>query len=258
MEKDKIIEFARYDTRAQELLNQIYAGEQLSRGMQKMASYIAAPYSYYARACSNFLTKDSCVLELGAGMGFHTEALLRTGAQVTASDILPNTLRLLRQHFPTYVETLNTAVADMESLPFEDSSFDVIASVGSLSYGNPCLVNAEIRRVLRPGGSLMCVDSLNHNPIYRLNRWAQYLRGNRSMSTLKRMPNLSRIKTLVGGFKIVDIQYFGAISFAMPAVARCFGDEFANDVSEKFDKFINVKRSAFKFVIVARGLSKST
>jgi ubiquinone/menaquinone biosynthesis C-methylase UbiE len=224
-------------------------------GSQTMSSYLQTPYIYYEQMISELIRPEHRVLELGAGAGLHTRVLLQTGAQVTASDISPNSLGLLKQQFKNVPGNLNTEVADMESLPFDDSSFDVITSAGSLSYGDPILVETEIRRVLRPGGMLICVDSLNHNPVYRANRWLHYVRGNRSKSTLKRMPDLARIRALSEGFSIVNVRFFGAMSFAMPGIARLFGENSARAASDRIDQLIGVRRSAFKFVIVAQGFA---
>ena len=125
-----------------------------------------------------------------------------------------------------------------------------------MSYGDPNLVDAEIRRVLRPGGIFICVDSLNHNPLYRINRWLHYLRGNRSKSTLMRMPDLTRIKALGFGFSRVNVNYFGSLSFAMPLLSKFIGMHYAKVVSDCFDHLIGVRRSAFKFVLVAQGFSR--
>jgi ubiquinone/menaquinone biosynthesis C-methylase UbiE len=224
-------------------------------GSQTMSSYLQAPYIYYEQMISELIRPEHRVLELGAGAGLHTRVLLQTGAQVTASDISPNSLGLLKQQFKNVPGNLKTEVADMESLPFDDSSFDVITSAGSLSYGDPILVDTEISRVLRPGGMLICVDSLNHNPVYRANRWLHYMRGNRSKSTLKRMPDLARIRALSKGFSIVNVRFFGAMSFAMPGIARLFGENTARAVSDRIDQLVGVRRSAFKFVVVAQGFA---
>ena len=65
--------------------------------------------------------------------------------------------------------------ADMELLPFENNSFDIVCSAGSLSYGDNLTVMNEIYRVLNQTGSFIAVDSLNNNLIYRLNRYINYL-----------------------------------------------------------------------------------
>jgi ubiquinone/menaquinone biosynthesis C-methylase UbiE len=254
-DQDKLIELDRYDARAKSQLVKVDTIVETLFGSQTMPSYLQTPYIYYEQRIAELIRPDHLVLELGAGVGLHTRVLLNTGAQITASDISPSCLSLLMQKFKNANGNLNTRVADMESLPFEDASFDVIACAGSLSYGAPTLVDTEIRRVLRPGGMLICVDSLNHNPIYRANRWLHYIRGNRSKSTLKRMPNLSRIRALSEGFSSVSVRFFGAMSYAMPGIARLFGENTARTTSDMIDQLIGVRRSAFKFVIVAKGFA---
>ncbi|MCP9823427.1 class I SAM-dependent methyltransferase [Cyanobium sp. L1E-Cus] len=251
MEQDKLIERARYDVRAQLQMAGLSMIDEVPLGSKTMAVFLQSPYVWYEQKISKWIQPSHRVLELGAGTGLHTWALLQTGALVTASDISPNSLSLLKLQFKNVSGNLKTEVADMENLPFDDSSFDVIASAGSLSYGDPYLVDSEIRRVLRPGGKLICVDSLNHNPVYRMNRWLHYLRGNRSMSTLKRMPNLARIRALGEGFSSVNVRYFGALSFAMPVVARLLDENTAKAASDRIDQLLDVRRLAFKFVIVA-------
>jgi ubiquinone/menaquinone biosynthesis C-methylase UbiE len=255
MELDKLIERARYDARAESQMSQSFLVTEVPLGSQTMASYLSAPYLYYELKLAELLGPELRVLELGAGSGMHTRALLQTGAEVMATDISPNSLTLLQQRFSEYKGRLAISEADMEHLPFDSNTYDVVAIAGSLSYGEPRLVDAEIRRVLRPGGMLICVDSLNHNPIYRFNRWIHYLRGNRSKSTLIRIPDFARIQALGDGFSNVDVQYFGALSFAMPVVARLSGENTAQSVSDWIDRWISVRRSAFKFVLIAQGLS---
>ena len=252
-EQDKLIERARYDAIAQSQLMGKELVAEAVLGSQNMPAYLRTPYIFYEQKIAELIRPSHRVLELGAGAGLHTCALLQTGANVTASDISPNSLSLLKQRFQNTPGNLKTEIADMESLPFEASSFDVIVSAGSLSYGEPHVVDAEIRRVLRRDGVLICVDSLNHNPIYRINRWLHYLRGNRSRSTLERMPDLARIKGLGEEFSNVRLHYFGALSFAMPVFARLLGENTAHAASDRIDQLIGVRRSAFKFVLVAQG-----
>jgi ubiquinone/menaquinone biosynthesis C-methylase UbiE len=254
-DQDKLLERDRYDARAQSQLELVTTIVEAPLGSQTMSSYLQTPYIYYEQRIAELIRPDHLVLELGAGAGLHTRVLLQTGAQVTASDISPNSLSLLKQQFKNVHGNLKTEVADMESLPFDDSSFDVITCAGSLSYGAPILVDTEIRRVLRPGGMLICVDSLNHNPVYRANRWLHYMRGNRSKSTLKRMPDLARIRALGEEFSIVNVHFFGAMSYAMPGIACLFGENTARAASDRIDQLVGVRRSAFKFVVVAQGFA---
>ena len=45
------------------------------------------------------------------------------------------------------------------------------------------------------------------------------------------------------------------MSFAMPVVARLFGENTASAASDRIDQLVGVRRSAFKFVIVAQGFA---
>jgi ubiquinone/menaquinone biosynthesis C-methylase UbiE len=255
MDKDKLIEMHSYDARARAQLSTSGAPPAgCDFGSGTAPQYLRTPYIFYEKCVSELIGSQDEVLELGAGSGTHTWALVQTGAVVTATDISPNSLKLLEKRIRNAGGgRFMTQVADMESLPFADASFNVVACAGSLSYGEPALVNTEIKRVLRPGGTLICVDSLNHNPVYRINRWLHYLRGNRSKNTLKRIPDLARINALGKGFSNVGVYYFGAVSFAMPVVARFSGENTAKALSDRIDQLIDVRRLAFKFVIIAQG-----
>jgi ubiquinone/menaquinone biosynthesis C-methylase UbiE len=258
MDEDKLAELHRYDTCAlSQLSTSGAAPPDGDFGSGAMPQYLRTPYIFYEKCVSKLIVSQDQVLELGAGSGLHTWALVQTGAVVTATDISPNALKLLKQRIENAGGHVKTQVADMESLPFEDASFDVVTCSGSLSYGEPGRVNSEIRRVLRTGDTLICVDSLNHNPVYRINRWLHYLRGNRSKSTLKRMPVLARINALSDGFLNVKVHYFGALSFAMPVLARLLGESTAQAASDRIDQLISVRRSAFKFVLVAQGFARA-
>lgn len=257
MNKDKLIEKERYETRAQSQMAGVVMATKVCLGSETMPDYLKSPYVFYERKISESIRPNHRVLELGAGIGLHTLPLLQTGALVIASDISPSSLSLLKQRFKNTPANLQTVVADMESLPFEDSYFDVIVSAGALSYGEPTLVDAEIRRVLRPAGTLICVDSLNHNLIYRANRWLHYLRGNRTKSTLKRMPDLTRIAAISANFQKSGVCYFGALTFAMPLMTRLLGASTAQKLSDDFDDWCDLKTMAFKFVFVGSGIGFS-
>lgn len=252
MNHDKQTEYLRYDIRAQIILATKKPTGETSEvfGSLTIAPVYRAPYSYYEHCIRMYITKDHDVLELCSGTGLHTSALVNTGARVIASDISRSSLAVLSQRMGTRVKT---QVADMECLPFKNSSFDVVTIAGGLSYGDPYLVDAEIIRVLRPGGTFICVDSLNHNPIYRLNRWLQYKRGNRTKRTLLFMPTMGRIHSIARNFGQIDVRYFGAMSYLVAVFASIIGQNCAAKFSDYIDKLINVHRSAFKFVLIAKG-----
>jgi hypothetical protein len=45
------------------------------------------------------------------------------------------------------------------------------------------------------------------------------------------------------------------MSFAMPGIARFFGENTSRAASDRIDQLVGVRRSAFKFVVVAQGFA---
>lgn len=249
---DKSIERNRYDSRSKMALTEI-DNLQFSYGSESMAEFLKPPYLHYENIIKNKGRESVKILELGSGSGLHTKTLLETGAQVMATDIAPSALQLLLVGLgPQYGSKLEVKVADMEDLPFEDESYDIVTSAGSLSYGDLELVTSEIKRVLKKGGTYICVDSYNHNPVYRLNRYIHYLRGSRSMSTLKRMPNESTIKFFKTKFSSVEIRYFGVFAFLGRPISCIFGESMAGRIIANLDgRLMFLRKHSFKIVIVA-------
>lgn len=248
-QRDKAIERRRYDARASRALREPRGAT--TQGLDSIRLALRTPYIHYEEALCESLSVGKFALEIGSGCGTHTGALIKTGATVIATDISRQSLEVLKASVPAPEGQLLTQVADMEVLPFKDRSFDVVASAGSLSYGEPEAVMNEVWRTLKPKGRFICVDSLDENPVYRLNRWVHHLRGHRSGSTLRRMPSQKTLAMYADCFSLVKVKYFGSISYAVPLLSAFFGENSAAKISDRVDRLVDVHRSAFKFVMVA-------
>jgi ubiquinone/menaquinone biosynthesis C-methylase UbiE len=94
-------------------------------------------------------------LEIGAGTGYFSLNLLQAGVvqQAPCTDISPGMVRTLAINAARLNLEVRTARADAESLPFPDSSFDLVLGHAVLHH-LPDLEKAfgEFHRVLRPGG----------------------------------------------------------------------------------------------------------
>ena len=62
------------------------------------------------------------------------------------------------------------------------------------------------------------MDSLNNNPIYRLNRYIHYLRGDRSLGVIKRTPDLKLLNKYDEKFGKTKVNFFGSISYLTPLI----------------------------------------
>ena len=239
---DKEIEKKRYDERAKRT-DQVVASN--------LPKWLLSPAMKYESVIAKEISASCHVVELGSGVGANTETVLKTGAKVIATDISDVSLESLRKKYISY-SNLKIEVSDMEKLPFHDRSFDFVVSAGSLSYGDNDLVMNEIYRVLKPSGTFICMDSLNDNPIYRFNRFIHFRRGHRTKSTLIRMPDSRMIEKYRELFHEVNLYFYGSISWVMPLLNKILDDEKCKKISDDFDRLIRTKRSAFKFVMVAR------
>ena len=249
MKSDKDIEHDRYESRARSILKQ-NSEAPANLGLGLLPAAIRSPYiCYEAFIKKNITHTDLKALDIGAGTGVVTGMIVETGVQTVATDISESALKILQERVSD-LGKIETQVADMESLPFDDGSFDIVLSAGSLSYGDNTIVRDEIYRVLKKGGKFICVDSLNHNPIYRFNRWVQYLRKQRSLSTILQMPTRQLIKSYETKFGKLEDRYYGSVSWAAPLLSLLFGAATASRISDRIDALLGVSNSAFKFVMV--------
>ncbi|NEE04783.1 class I SAM-dependent DNA methyltransferase [Phytoactinopolyspora halotolerans] len=114
--------------------------------------------SAHARSADRLLSRllgpgrDRSCLDLGCGTGAHVPALTGLGWRVTGVDISTRQIELARQ------TGIAATVAHAAALPFEDQSFDAVATIMTTTdFDDLSPVFVEARRVLRPGGCLVVV-----------------------------------------------------------------------------------------------------
>jgi SAM-dependent methyltransferase len=97
-------------------------------------------------------------LEVGAGTGYFSLNVLQAGVvdEAVCTDISPGMVTTLRENAARCGRRVEAVVADAESLPFEDESFDLVLGHAVLHH-LPDLDRAfaEFRRVLCPGGTIL-------------------------------------------------------------------------------------------------------
>lgn len=110
---------------------------------------------------------DADVLEIGCGMGAHTQLLAEGGARLTSVDITPRAVAMTQRRCVLHGLSVDVHQADAECLPFAADSFDLVWSWGVLHHSSSfdrCL--AEAGRVLRPGGRLLMMVYHRSSIIY--------------------------------------------------------------------------------------------
>ena len=109
----------------------------------------------HIRMLEGYVRPGDRVLDAGAGPGRFTLEMLRLGAHVTALDISPGQLELLRARVPDVDAQLGD-ITDLSRFP--DDTFDVTVCFGGpLSYvlDRADLAVSELARVTKPGGHVL-------------------------------------------------------------------------------------------------------
>jgi SAM-dependent methyltransferase len=93
------------------------------------------------------------VLEVGCGAGVDLARFAKGGARVVGVDLASSAIDLARTNFEQQGLTGEFHVANGETLPFADNSFDFVFAHGVVQYTtDPQRLVDECRRVLKPGG----------------------------------------------------------------------------------------------------------
>ena len=112
------------------------------------------------------------LLDAGCGPGVMVLTLLRSRPDdfsITAMDQSPAMI----QHFAAKVRNagkVRLIVGELEAMPFDDATFDVVLVMGSLEYTDMRRAIPELSRITRQDG-VVIVTMLNPLSLYRLTEW---------------------------------------------------------------------------------------
>ncbi len=115
---------------------------------------------------SNYrIEKGMKVLELGCGIGDmwkNRESLIRACSKLVHSDFSEGMLAIAKENVGNY-DNVEYKVVDIQEIPYEDEIFDVVIA-NMMLYHVPDIYRglAEVRRVLKKGGSFYCATYGEH------------------------------------------------------------------------------------------------
>lgn len=101
------------------------------------------------------------LLDCGAGTGFHIERFHHEAAQVVAVEPDPDLrLALMQRIVDRRLTRTSVLGASAESMPLRDHSVDIGHARFAYFFGPGCEPGlAELRRILRPGGTAFIIDN---------------------------------------------------------------------------------------------------
>lgn len=112
--------------------------------------------------------KDRSVLEIGCGMGLHSELMATAGARVTALDVSDTSVEATQRRAALKGFAIDARQGDAAAMEFPDASFDFVWSWGVIHHAAYTgRIVRQIHRVLKPGGQArVMVYNLEGAPAY--------------------------------------------------------------------------------------------
>jgi SAM-dependent methyltransferase len=147
----------RYQNQAYLVQDQYKDASNLGARAQLHQRFSASPVEWSSWLLTKFkLQAGESVLECGCGPGgLWASQLSRLPARLslTLTDLSPGMVETARANLDGRLPHIRFQVADIQELPFDDASFDVVVA-NHMLYHVPDLAKglAEVRRVLKPGG----------------------------------------------------------------------------------------------------------
>jgi SAM-dependent methyltransferase len=94
------------------------------------------------------------LLDVGCGTGLATQLAAKLGVHVTGIDASTPLIALARERVPNG----DFRVGELQELPYEDATFDVVTGFNAFQYAeNPDVALQQARRVVRKGGQVAMV-----------------------------------------------------------------------------------------------------
>lgn len=107
------------------------------------------------------VNSTSIVLDIATGGGHVVKALAPHVAKVVATDLTYEMLETAKSHLDSYASNIFYVLADAESLPFLENTFDAVTCrIAAHHFPNPNLFIKEVSRVLKPGGKFILIDNI--------------------------------------------------------------------------------------------------
>lgn len=148
------------------------------------------------------------VLDFGCGDGEYALFAAQHHATAVGVDISPVSVENARSEARRrgLVDRCTFAVQDVEALEFPDGSFDLVCESGVLHHLDLDKAYAEMARVLKPGGQVICTETLVHNPlIHWYRKRTPHLRTEYEVQHILGVPQILKARDY---FDSVDIKFF--------------------------------------------------
>lgn len=189
------------------------------------------------RLAADHVSAGDSVLDLACGPGPLAIAAAKAGADATGLDAAPALLDLARRRAEAAGAAVEWVASDMAATPFEDASFDVVASAfGCMFAPDPEAMAAELVRLCRTGGRIAVLAWTPESAFGRMAPLAaRYLEGG-GTSPVERWARAASVEQVFSGLPV-------RLEFAMRTVETVWPgrDEAIADITEGNPAWIMIR-----------------
>lgn len=168
----------------------------------------------------NTYAKDKIFLDYACGNGFNAIKAAKAGARLSIGlDI--SSVSIINARKNAEINNLSDKTffvqADCENTQIPEESIDVIICSGMLHHLDLSYAFPELRRILAPGGRILCVEALDYNPLIKLYR--HLTPQMRTEWEKAHILDLSDVKFAQRFFNIGEIRYWHILSVFAPKIS---------------------------------------
>lgn len=113
------------------------------------------------RLAQQYVGREDRVLDIACGLGYGSALLAQKTAYVVGADYSPQVIQIALEHYRK--ENLSFEIQDITAMSFPNDSFDVVVCMETICHVDEIQCLSELRRVLKPKGTLVISSHQNMN-----------------------------------------------------------------------------------------------
>ena len=216
------------------------------------------PYIYIEKIISEYKNDQIKILDYCCGTGNFSIYPALQGHEVYGIDISKQSVELAKKKIKQFnLNKCNFYCMDSENINFENNFFDLVLCYNSLTYLDLPIALKDLKRVIKPNGKLIIMDSLGHNIFYNFNRKINISRWGQNLQSEFKLMKIKDITFFEKYFSKSEIKYFGflcSILYFLNTKLKLSIHRSISSMCIKLDNFIFklpfTYFLAFKFVAV--------
>jgi ubiquinone/menaquinone biosynthesis C-methylase UbiE len=203
---------------------------------------------------------DGKILDYGCGAGSKSYQLVDTNWQLVGIDISEKSIEQATILYGD-IDNLTFEVMDCENTTFSENTFDIIIDYGTFSSISLEAARSELKRILKPDGIVVCIETLGHNPFTNLKRKVNVIRKKRTKWAQDHIMKVESWSKVCDDYSSSEMYYFNFVCILIVPLLSLLPHAVSLRLIKIMWKLDGLfftqgllKRYAFKTVVVLRGV----